>query len=569
MYSQPGIYNALDYNMSPTNTGRQNALALQAAVAAAEANGGGIVIIPSNDQIAPGGHGGVYPMAAQSQLANYAVQITGTKALMIMGTGGATTLQMESSGDLFQMPQTGEFTGQSLTFQDLIITYDQTKGPFTGTAFNLANNNAGTVNLCRLYFQDCEYAVNFFNILQGTMRDCTAVYTSSYPATQGAICITIGAPGAKNGSNQIEIDTCVLTTDSRITGSTGLLVTKVQGLRVRDTQIFDFDIGINVKPGGTDSSDNTTEMWFDSVEVSAYATAVQAQPTGAILPSISSLIFSNCVFAAAGASAARGVYVDTNGGASGKIDTVQLYGCVCSGFSDSGLLITSGQNIQILGGTYSGNGAAGIAVAGAPTSAVNVTIDGAICNGAAPGGTAVQINGISLEDGGTQIAIRDCQVSGNTQNGVYLTEGVQDANIQACDVTGNSENALSVTGLCKNICVDGCNMSGYPKGPLFVLQPGTLQVTNCAGYNDQGTVVSQAFPGNGTSFNAATLGWFGPLTFYLSSAPSDTVVEINGSSTSLSSGTFFLGPPAANGVGNAVISYKTGEPQPTFIAIGQ
>ena len=287
--SQPGIYNVLDYGMvsGSGGSGTSNATSLQTAINTAESDGGGIILIPSDDN---SNHGAVYNMEPPSGQ-DYCVSISGNYPLLILGTGGATTLMMLSSGDVFQMPTGSNFGGTSLTFQDLYVVYNQlTESPLAGTAFNLANSQ--NARLFRVYVQDCQYAVNFFNVLQGSISDSTLTYTDAYPTSLGTTCVTIGAPGAENGSNQVDIDACVLSIAVSALSSIGLLITKVDGLRVHNTQIAGFYTGIRCAPPG---SANCTDMWFNAVEVAAlnYGAYIQPQTSNA---GISNLNFSHCSF---------------------------------------------------------------------------------------------------------------------------------------------------------------------------------------------------------------------------------------------------------------------------------
>jgi hypothetical protein len=101
-YSQPGIFNALDYGLrpSPIGTAAGNQSALQTAIYAAEQAGGGIVLIPSeydNDVVYPI-QGPIYVSSATS-MSPVAVIIAGT------GQGSESTpiLQVSGDGDLFSV----------------------------------------------------------------------------------------------------------------------------------------------------------------------------------------------------------------------------------------------------------------------------------------------------------------------------------------------------------------------------------------------------------------------------------------------------------------------------------
>src|SRR5579863_4872284 len=99
IYSQPGIFNALDYGMSPANSGLANATALQEAINAAQGSmnpNGAIVLIPSFDGATPPNYG-PYKIAVTPSAPAIFVPKTGGAftPLLICGTGSGTTLLVE------------------------------------------------------------------------------------------------------------------------------------------------------------------------------------------------------------------------------------------------------------------------------------------------------------------------------------------------------------------------------------------------------------------------------------------------------------------------------------------
>jgi len=165
-YLIPGIYNAAasPYGMSPGNGAAANASALSAAIHDCLNAGGGIVIIPSWDGVT----NGTYKMATVT------IPPTGSSGsqLLICGTGLGTTLEVQSSQDLFDVNGTNY-----VTFQDLIVQYDPGK---TGTAFNFSGGMGHS--LFRVNIQDCPNPVEFNSADQGYMLQCSVTYTSAFPA---------------------------------------------------------------------------------------------------------------------------------------------------------------------------------------------------------------------------------------------------------------------------------------------------------------------------------------------------------------------------------------------------
>lgn len=158
--------------------------------------------------------------------------------------------------------------------------------------------------------------------------------------------------------------------------------------------------------------------------------------------------------------------------------------------------------------------------------------------------------------------------------GISIAGDASDVLIVGCNLTDNSENGLYLLGLGVeipgNVYIRDCNASGYSGWSTALNLPSgarSVQVTNCAGYNDQ----SPAFitspssgPPTGPFYNY-TYGYFGPVSFYVGAlAGSAWTVLIGGHSTLLSTGAFYL-PPGVSGQVNP----GGGGPKPTFQVIGQ
>ncbi len=105
-YTEPGIYSALDSTygggMHIGDFPVPNQQALQDAVNAAVAAGGGVVLIPATDA---SDASGAYQIECPSDSSAAIVIPSGDmmQPLLICGTGNGTALQMINSGGLFQM----------------------------------------------------------------------------------------------------------------------------------------------------------------------------------------------------------------------------------------------------------------------------------------------------------------------------------------------------------------------------------------------------------------------------------------------------------------------------------
>lgn len=81
-------------------------------------------------------------------------------------------------------------------------------------------------------------------------------------------------------------------------------------------------------------------------------------------------------------------------------------------------------------------------------------------------------------------------------------------------------------------------------GSNFVTVSGTvtnLEITDCAGYNDQKALLANTTTAPSGSFSGLTYSYYGPTAFYLASTMS-TTVTIDSQSTHLTAGGFTLAP---------------------------
>ena len=319
-----------------------------------------------------------------------------------------------------------------------------------------------------------------------------------------------------------------------------MLVNNIHGgLRIRNSQII-ADTGIKVQ-AAYGPCDN---IWFSSLEIAATSTALYIQPDstgGSILVNLNCV---DCNFEYTGNydEPTSGIYIDTNGEPNSNIDTVRIVNCNCIGFPRSGVQVTSGQNISIVGGLFTSNGVFGIEVTGVDSSlaATNINIKGASCIGNAFGASTTQATGISVEDYIQNVTISGCLISGNSNSGINLASSVAGVSVDDCAINANAYG-LSVSGNCLRVYVNGCDLNGNTSGPLSVSSPGQLQITNCPGYNDQRQVIATAIPvATGVNFNGLSstspyLPYYGPVVFYISAAAGSTVsmISVGGSTTHL------------------------------------
>lgn len=572
LYSIPGIINVLDapYNMTPSDlTGTTNASGLLNALGAAGAiANGAMIIIPTVDA---NGISGPYKLSGG---AGAIASITNGQPVLICGTGGGTTLEVVSnSAALFSI------TNTPLTFQDLTIIFSQTGSFLAGTAFSL--NNGMNYNLFRVTIQDCAKPVLFNNLTQGYMCESSILYTNAFPAN-ALIGISL------TSAAEVWIDKCVLSFSSThfATSQVGISVGQSSWTRITQCEVQNFYNGIQLGIGMVGTTKGT--MITNSHVVTA-AGGVGVQ----IKQSVYDVKMIGCRFENVTAGTAQNVVIMAT--SNDEVDTVLLDSCVSTGSIDYGVQIDAGQIIQILGGTYSGNITAGIAVTG---SAAEIQIDGVNCLGLGNAGTLgpqvygiyvlagsdIQItnancsgNGTSAQHGSgifvqaasglqigaatcqasspsyqdngivvqaaTDIVIKGCSVSGSLLYGINLIS-VTNVTVLACDLYGNATAGVSVAGpgaaLSQRVYIRNCNITGYSMTSTILFSGSLMNVavTNCAGYNDRATPVHMTPPGSGT-FSGVTYGYYGPTAFYV--AGSGLGVTIDGTLTGLGQGSYSLG----------------------------
>jgi hypothetical protein len=182
-----------------------------------------------------------------------------------------------------------------------------------------------------------------------------------------------------------------------------------------------------------------------------------------------------------------------------------------------------------------------------------VTITGADCSGvnqlwkATVPGPPPQLYGISLYPVG---------------------RSVSDVTVSGCNVNANKTSGILVSGSStfpSNVFVRGCDASQFSSYTAAVTvgaitHTQNLQVTDCAGYNDQAPELSPPGPPPTGTFYNATFSYYGPITFYVWGTAIDAIT-IGPLLLGLQTGSFSL--PCQVG---AHVAYSG--LAPTFAAIG-
>lgn len=430
----------------------------------------------------------------------------GDYGVVIKGTSGGTELVQDTAGSaLFLVSNLT--SGLGIRFEDLHINYKHNSA--TGAAIQVSN--CRNVSCERLYFANCP--TSFSDDAESAwcgLYNCTV----DYDGAAGATMLTFG------GTSDYILDCIIRQTalghdPPGPANCTGVLVTTGANILIANSHISDFNIGINV------TAASSPGIFVSNVICESWQTSLQLIP--AVGKQIHSVLCDSDTFAISqnSTATAAGIIVDTGGGENSSVSDILFQNCMCYGWNGSGLEINAGENIEVNGGRFgscslsSGSSGGGIAITGA---AANVTIEGVDCTGKVPTWPK-QPYGISISAPAIGLYIADCNLTNNQLGATYLNDVGTD-----------------------------------------------LQIVNCAGYNDLGTVVASSAPSSGTPFSGTSLGYFGPVVFYANSTLIGTIngITISGKSTLLKSGCFPLGAGPTN---SAVITY-TGS-APSFLMIGQ
>lgn len=499
------IYNGVDYGMTTSDmSGSTNTPALNAAIAALLAAGGGTLFIPA----------GTYNI-------NSAITIQPSSGspppagIIIAGVSGQTMIVQNSASDIFDVTDINNDMG--VRFRDLFLSYAPfDPGMSTYCAVNVQSSNAVTCE--RVYFSNCPRA--FQTDLRGEFNglfDCWIVYglkDGDGDFVDNQTMISLG--GAEDFVAQ-----CVLhqtpvgeMMDSGPTGCTGIVIASNTSSRfISNTHVSDFAVGVQIS-GGSQIADTS----LNAVRINAYQNAVIIQPASEG-DTVYTVHFSNCTFAntlygnTLGISATSGVLISTNGASNEDVSGIYFSNCTAYGWANAGIEIDSGENIVIVGGQYSSNGqnpsetylGTGIAVAGMTGGADQVTISGVDCSGInefwqtnAMGTPVTQPYGIAISGLVSDVTVTGCHLPYNTTGGVLV--------------------ALIDEAAPEHVYVRDCNARGYSSytDAMNIASGATdVQITNCAGYNDQGVILHSASVPPLTSFNNTTYSYRGPIAFYV------------------------------------------------------
>jgi parallel beta-helix repeat protein len=612
-FTQPGIFLV---NFTAPYTAVRNTQAIRDAIDAAQEYpnpDGAIVVIPSFPYGASGPDfiGKIPVGAATGGSAVITIPDSGYESgpLLICGTG-STWLLMQTpppgpSGGtvLFEVSD-----GATVTFQDLTVEFAYSDVPPIASQEGTAFSFRGGANhmLFRVNVINCQYPIALANTTGVSILQCFTEYKEGFsdPYATAPIALQI------TNATQTSVAQCIMSfnTNSPPVSAEGLIVSGSSFTQVNDTQCNGFDVGVTVQGGP--SGTVTIGANFTGCRVSSYGTCIT------VLPAVFDVSFVDCSCQAAlnwpppSAMFVPGISIGASAGENSQVDTVRFTSCTLvgttavSGSAFYGLEIASGQNIQINGGSYSGNGdGAGIAILGGTAIQINGTnciglstfygiwqlygiyiaageniqLVNVNCSGTGlPGydgtgiyiaGSADSVQGVQIvgalctapvleydtpnqehgiyASGASDLTIAGCTLTDSTSDGIYL-ENVTNVTVSSCDVSGNAQGIFVGDGS-TDVFIRGCNLTPLSTGAAMGFGSSSdlsnVQVTDCAGYNDQPTTTILHGPTSTMPsgiFSGVTYGYYGPTTFYVSGP--QAAINIDGTATGLTSGGFTLAP---------------------------
>lgn len=627
-YSEPGIFNAIDplvyvngayngliANDSSTFTAQQNTAVLRGLIALAQESCdqsltyGATIVIPGHSIVPPPGGAGIERGStyyfAKPDTEPAAIPIQCNWPLRFLGTGNTKLVMTGDNsgqfGDFFQVQTGGNVGGDPLgdnvggiTFEDLEIVYPQFVTQQYYRAIHVVPAGAQNFRLVRMVFSNCPIGVQLDNGLQSSMLQCTFQYT---PNGNIGTQVILG-DNTGDGAKQVYIAGCLFIADMAPKGSSAIVIYGVDHVNVSDCRIDSYLNGIQIIPG---PGHNAVHCHFtgldvytgaDDSNVLGHAVLIQPQSSGT---QIAQITFTNCAFEL-GAQATPvspggpGILIDANGN---MVDNVRFVSCYSARWPGPGLMVknsvpaTGGAtNLEVLGGFYAGNEYESIAAQpyGIYVGAANgVRIIGASCLGEFEwiqfGGSSTsdqQAVGIYLDAGASSALIAGCDVRENGTAGIYVMQGTSDVIIDGCDVTGNGTAGgygivvNGSSGAVSGVFIRDCNAGGYSSYGDAINVMGsasnvsTVEITNCAGYNDQNVVLSSSPPVNNIAFFGYTYSYYGPVTFYVTAGTATiSGISVAAHTTHLISGTFTLAPRQSGLVAWGLVG------SPTFVMIGQ
>jgi hypothetical protein len=349
------------------------------------------------------------------------------------------------------------------------------------------------VRAIRCTFTDCPLAFDASGVACA-LEQCAINYTvSSEVGPNNAQAVILG------GQQRAARGPGIFSQTSRGSGGAiGCTCISVEGAEhavIADLQIYEWTIGVDFSQAA-----NTLYAEIINCEIECWMSALNiALPSSG--GTTTGIKVTSCTLTKASDSTDGSpiVTINANGG---TLNDVTLLDCTVFNMATApagqcGLAIASGNNIKVLGGTYTSNG---------PSGGAGIAITGVA--------TEVQIIGVNLQPSSAIAS------SPNAQQYAPLISG---------DPAG--------------MLVSNCDMTGYGSAsPVRVTGfPATLRITGCPGYNNSNTSLTASHTQLITGANAATstTPYYGPSIFMYSN-PMPLTLHVFGQSIVASTGICFL-----------------------------
>lgn len=424
-----------------------------------------------------------------------------------------------------------------IVFEDLIITFNSSADDTAGIGVYVTGGSSARIQ--RVVFDEVPNAAVLLNdSLHCSIIDCN-IRTQ---VVQNGIGIQTGLASGVNQAKETYVAGTTLLAFS-VTGGTGVLMYGADHFRMANCRIEGWANGINIDVGS--GAGNVFKVYFGNVGVFSNEEAAWLQVSGGTSGSpsiITQVWFAECEFGIPNQSSTTytggGVVIGPTD-ANDIIDQIRFVDCYSSLWLGPGMDVQGGTNLEILGGHYSCNGTG----ADLPYA---YSSSGIVLSGPASG---VRISNVACNNSVFDVTQTVRAFAPATQDyGIYVTGGATSVRINGCDLTGNETNGALVDGgsSASNVFIRGCDITGYSVYSDAVAVSGaitSLQVTDCAGYNDRGAALVGVVGGGTATIKNYTWGYHGPVEFYTSNATGTiSSILINSHNAQLQQGSFFLMP---------------------------
>lgn len=550
------------YNVSPLNSPGTNTTSLQQLLNALVSSTG-----PSNGSggtlIFPSVGGGVSYRFAGSVTVGGQGATAIAHSIVIKGDGQQKVtvplLVQTEAYDFFVIntnDNTAEDDAGGVVFQDLMIAYEPSAAMAGNSAIKVTNKSQGT-RLFRVTLLNWPIGVYFNDSTQCRMIDCTVLEETELSSI-APIGVQLGDPGGAHEAVETYIAGCLFFDNTN--SGTAIQAYGCDHIRVMNCRLEEWLTGIAITPGG--ESENAQYMHFENVSCYPYSTMPNTGGPALLITTSGSesspkfvfhVTFVACELSAPVPTSnspetgytGSGVIIGPTGAVDDLIDQIRFIDCHVCFWQGPGLQIIANNitntlmsptNVEVVGGYYSLNGS---------SAAGELPFAGILITGGLSGPSGIRITGAACNNSLLNTTTHDFATA-TQQYGFYLSGAASSVRVNACDFTGNLANGVYINGTSTskplNVFVRDSDFTALST-PVTVSGPvSNLQIVDCPGYNDQGTLITNASPTLNTPLTIAQLGstpYYGPGECYVNGAHA---VKIDGQTSPIQTGSFYLQP---------------------------